>query len=74
MALQNASPIVYEQAKERELTSEERDDYVTDRIDAREIFDILFKITSLHRLRHSSSSTSHFLSYDGFLSLMLFKL
>ena len=56
MALQNANPIVYEQARERELTREERDDFVADQIDAREIFDILFKIVSLHRLRDVACS------------------
>lgn len=42
MALQNANPVVYERSKERELTREERDEECADRIDEREIFDILF--------------------------------
>ena len=42
MALQNANPVVYQRAKERELTNEEQDEDFTDRIDEREVFDILF--------------------------------
>ena len=42
MALQNANPVVYERAKERELTCDEKDEQIVDKIDEREIFDILF--------------------------------
>eukprot|EP00112_Aurelia_sp_Birch-Aquarium-sp1_P013618 Seg2894.4 transcript_id=Seg2894.4/GoldUCD/mRNA.D3Y31 product="Mitotic spindle-associated MMXD complex subunit MIP18" protein_id=Seg2894.4/GoldUCD/D3Y31 len=44
MALQNVNPIIYDRAKERILTKEEQDDAVTDKIDEREVFDIIRSI------------------------------
>ena len=41
MALQNANPTVYRKAEDRSILPEEEDDEVVDRIDQREVFDIL---------------------------------
>ncbi len=43
MALQNVNPIIHAIAKERIITEEEQDENYTDKIDEREVFDILFK-------------------------------
>lgn len=40
-SLDNANPAVFETAKDREVLPEEEDDDVKDKIDAREVFDIL---------------------------------
>ena len=44
MEIQNANPTVYEKAKLRNITADEEDEEINDPIDAREIFDILFRI------------------------------
>ncbi|XP_065064203.1 cytosolic iron-sulfur assembly component 2B-like [Rhopilema esculentum] len=44
MALQNANPVIYDCQKDREITPDERNDEVTDKIDEREIFDIIRSI------------------------------
>ena len=41
-ALQNANPTVYKRLKDRMITNEEEDENLHDKIDSREIFDILF--------------------------------
>ena len=43
-SLQNANPTIYKSLEDREVTKEEEDEDVYDKIDSREIFDILFKI------------------------------
>ncbi|XP_066289537.1 cytosolic iron-sulfur assembly component 2B-like [Branchiostoma lanceolatum] len=43
--LQNANPQLYGRTSEREVTPEELDDDVEDKIDAREIFDLVRSIT-----------------------------
>lgn len=42
MALENATPTLYEKSTEREITEEEEDEDIVDEIDSREIFDILW--------------------------------
>uniref|UniRef100_A0A8C4Q956 Cytosolic iron-sulfur assembly component 2B n=1 Tax=Eptatretus burgeri TaxID=7764 RepID=A0A8C4Q956_EPTBU len=39
--LENASPLVFQRAKERDVTPEEEDDLVSDPIDDREVFDLV---------------------------------
>lgn len=39
--LDNINPAVFETARDREVLPEEEDDDVNDKIDAREVFDIL---------------------------------
>ncbi|XP_048752198.1 cytosolic iron-sulfur assembly component 2B-like [Ostrea edulis] len=39
--LDNANPVVYEQSRERQVLPEEEDDDITDKIDDREVFDML---------------------------------
>ena len=48
-ALENANPLVYEKAKERERTADEDDDDVVDPIDDREVFDILWLYSTVAR-------------------------
>ena len=50
MALQNAEPVVYGCVEARSITSEEQNEHITDRIDEREIFDILSIIQPMLRL------------------------
>ena len=42
MTLENATPVLYQKTKEREITKEDEDNDVVDEIDDREVFDILF--------------------------------
>ena len=49
MALENASPTLYERTKEREILPEEEDDDVVDDIDDREVFDILANLCLTQR-------------------------
>ncbi|CAH1779554.1 unnamed protein product [Owenia fusiformis] len=41
MALENENPLVFEAAKDRQITPEEEDDDVVDKIDNREVFDLI---------------------------------
>ena len=41
--LENANPAVFQQKQERLVLPEEEDEDVVDKIDEREVFDILFK-------------------------------
>ena len=41
--LENANPTVFQQKQERLVLPEEEDEDVVDKIDEREVFDILFK-------------------------------
>lgn len=40
--LENENPTIFQQKKERDLRPEEEEEDVVDRIDEREVFDILF--------------------------------
>lgn len=42
--LENVNPTVFNKVKEREISPEELDDSVVDKIDDREVFDILKKL------------------------------
>lgn len=43
-SLDNANPIIYECSKEREIRPEDEDDNIVDKIDEREVFDLLRNI------------------------------
>ncbi len=45
--LENVNPTVHGRLKDRPVTADEEDDDVVDKIDAREVFDILFLILVL---------------------------
>ena len=40
--LENANPTIFQQKKERDVRPEEEDEEVVDKIDEREVFDILY--------------------------------
>lgn len=40
--LENANPTIFQQKKERDILPEEEDEEVVDKIDEREVFDILY--------------------------------
>ena len=49
--LENANPTIFQQKKERDVLPEEEDEEVVDKIDEREVFDILYPaIASIWRL------------------------
>ena len=41
-SLENANPTIFQQKKERNVLPEEEDEEVVDKIDEREVFDILY--------------------------------
>ncbi|CAH1270626.1 FAM96B [Branchiostoma lanceolatum] len=59
--LQNANPQLYGRTSEREVTPDELDDDVEDKIDAREIFDILFWLRELLCGKYDAASELTFL-------------
>lgn len=49
-SLQNANPMVFKAKQERIILPEEEDDSVVDKIDEREVFDILFSVFIITQL------------------------